>query len=699
MTRSTTIIKTIVIAFFLLWGINARALNPKKGFKALSVYDYFNAKRIFTKANSKRANTYACYGLASIYSKNDNPFFNLDSAAKYANWGYHLFLTKPKPKTYSGFLIDSLNILLLADSIAARSLQKIKKENSIVLYDAFLCNHYLGNKIRKQAVVYIRDELEFKRVQLMDKSDSTNLFMITHPQSKLYEEASLLKDRQVFMEWTSSNKAESYNTFLKKNPKNVMVNAAYDKLFQLYKEQSSVVGLKGFVHDYPNAPQNLEAWKLLFSLSVKSFSDAELIRFLNEYPTFPLKSSILKEIELNKLSVFPHLKNDLWGFINENAVWVIPPIYEAVGVFSEGICSVSKNDSVMFVNKESVNPFNAVYTEAYTFKNGLAPVKQNGKWFFINRQGQRNSKFYDEINELSDETYIVKANNHYGAIDHFGQITLEPKFEQLGDFKNGFAYYQAEGKYGFISKFGVVHKAEYDWISDFDTNHHAIVKQNSKYGIISSDGNVILPAQYNQIIKVNNSIYIIVLNSTYGFFNAEGCFLSPIIYDFNKGKQPEFYVENNLLKLLRNNEQALMDINGNLLIPFGVYNDISFPSDGLLRVKKQYKTGAKYGYLDEKLNLVIPFKYSQAQNFVDSIAIVNLEDRVLLINHSGDEVFSSESKIDKLSKRHYLVYTEKKQVINQLGNSIYSNVKDVQCVNDILLIITLESEEIKLLYD
>ena len=699
MTHSPTIIKIIAVAFFLLWGINASALKPKKGFKALSVYDYFNAKKIFTKANSKRANTYACYGLASIYSRNDNPFFNLDSAAKYANYGYHLFLRHPKPKTYSGFLIDSLNILLLADSIAARSLQKIKKEHSIVLYDAFLRNHYLGNKIRKQAVVYMRDELEFNKVQLIDKSDSTNLFMITHPQSKLYEEASLLKDRQVFMEWTSGNKAESYNTFLKKNPKNVMANAAYDKLFQLHKEQSNLLGLKEFVNDYPNAPQILEAWKLLFSLSVKSFSDAELIRFLEEHPTFPLKNSILKELELNKLLAFPYLKNDLWGFINERAVWIIPPIYDAVGGFSEGVCNVSKNDSVFFINKENVNPFNAVYTEAFAFKNGLAPVKQNGKWFFINRQGQLSSKFYDEINELSDETYIVKANDHYGAIDQFGQIILEPKFEQLGDFKNGFAYYQADGKYGFISKLGVVHKAEYEWISDFDTNHHAIIKLNNKYGIISADGNVILPAQYNQIIKVNNSIYIIVINSTYGFFNAEGCFLSPIIYDFNKGKQPDFYVENNLLKLLRNNEQALMDINGNLLIPFGVYNDISLPSNGLLRVKKQYKTGAKYGYLDEKLNLVIPLKYSQAQNFLDSTAIVNTEDKVLLINHSGKEIFSSESKIDKLSKHYYLTHTEKKQIINQLGNSIYSNVEDVQRVNDTLLIITLESEEIKLLYD
>jgi hypothetical protein len=699
LTHSTTIIKIIAVTFFLLWGIGAKALKPKKGFKALSIYDYFTAKKIFTKTNFKQANTYACYGLASIYNRNDNPFFNLDSAAKYVNYSYHLFLTNPKPKSYSGFLIDSLSILLLADSIAARSLQKIKNENSIVLYDAFLCNHYLGNKIRKQAVVYMRDELEFNKMQLIDKSDSTNLFMTTHPQSKLYDEAALLKDRQVFVEWTSSNNAESYDIFLKKNPKNVMVTAAYDKLFQLLKEHSSVSGLKRFVQDYPNAPQNLEAWKLLFSLSVKAFSDDELIRFLEEYPTFPLKNSILKELELNKLSVFPYLKNDLWGFINEKAVWVIPPMYDAVGEFSEGICSVSKNDSVIFINKENINPFTTFYAEAFTFKNGLAPVKQNGKWFFINRQSQLSSKFYDEINELSDDTYVVKANNQYGAVDHFGQIIVEPKFEQLGDFKNGFAYYLANGKYGFVSKLGFVHKPEFDWISDFDNNQFAVIKQDSKYGVINAKGDITLPAQYDQIIKANNSVYIVVRNSSYGFFNAEGCFLSPVIYDFNKGKQPEFYVEHNLLKLLHNNEQALMDINGSLLIPFGMYNDISFPSNGLLRVRKQYKTSAKYGYLDEKLKLVIPFKYSQAQNFVDSTAIVNLEDKFLLINHSGDEVFSSESKIDKLSKHYYLIHTEKKQIVNQLGNVVYTNVKDVQRVNDILLIITLESEEIKLLYD
>ena len=51
-------------------------------YNALNVYNYFAAKKIFEKSIQKKP-TEASYGLSIIYSRNDNPFSNIDSAYKY----------------------------------------------------------------------------------------------------------------------------------------------------------------------------------------------------------------------------------------------------------------------------------------------------------------------------------------------------------------------------------------------------------------------------------------------------------------------------------------------------------------------------------------------------------------------------------------------------------------------------------------
>ena len=94
--------------------------------------------------------------------------------------------------------------------------------------------------------------------------------------------------------------------------------------------------------DFPKALQALDAWKLLFSLSVKSFSNDELTRFLETYPDFPLRGSILKELELNKLVLFPFQKEDLFGFINDRGDILISPAYDEVTAFYEGLSVVNK---------------------------------------------------------------------------------------------------------------------------------------------------------------------------------------------------------------------------------------------------------------------------------------------------------------------------------------------------------------------
>src|SRR5438128_1244303 len=72
----------LVIFLLILISSAAQADKLKKGFQRLWVYDYFNAKKYFEDA-LKRKPAGAAYGLSIIFSTNNNPFYNLDSAREY----------------------------------------------------------------------------------------------------------------------------------------------------------------------------------------------------------------------------------------------------------------------------------------------------------------------------------------------------------------------------------------------------------------------------------------------------------------------------------------------------------------------------------------------------------------------------------------------------------------------------------------
>lgn len=678
-----------------LLSLPLKASKLEQGFEALSMYDYFKAKKIFYQIQNKKGDAYTAYGLSVIYSRNDNPFSNIDSAGKYILRSYHTFLSDQESLTLSGFTINQKSILNLADSIAHSFFNKIKQVHTESAYEYFLMNYYLADRALLNEVVRLRDELEYNKLLMANKSEVTIKYLITHPQSEFYKDAKMLREHQLYEETTKLKQPEDYIRFIRLYPTNVMVNLALENLYMAYVQAKDAKGLSFFVRTYPQAYQTLEAWKLLFSLSVKDFSFTELERFCEKYPEFPLKNSIHYELELNKLVIYPYNQKDNIGFIDEKGKFVIKPMYDGATDFHEGLAVVSKNDSVYFINKKNKNPFGLVFKDALVFRNGIAPVKINHQWFFINRQGQTISGAFDEINELRDQVYVVKIGDKYGALDQFGKVIIEPKFSKLGDFKNGYAYFSEKGLYGFVSKEGKIHRPEFEWISDFNKERIAVFQQNNKYGLINAYGEVLLTPTYDLILKTDSSVFVIVAAGEYGFFSSSGCFIHSVQYNFQKEKPADYYIKGNLFRLIKNEEQAFADENGKLIVNYGAYQEINFPSDQLMRVKQKNK----YGYLDKKLGTAILFKYFSATDFSEGLAMVKYKDLNIIINTYGAEIFSSGGEIERLSKHYYIINDESRSVINQEGDLIYSDLEQVQQVNDSVYILTLNNGEIKLLVD
>ena len=75
------LMRNIFIFIFFVSSINSTVSsqsltgNVKGGFKAIEVYDYFQARKLFLKA-IKNKPAISSYGLADILQRGDNPFSN-----------------------------------------------------------------------------------------------------------------------------------------------------------------------------------------------------------------------------------------------------------------------------------------------------------------------------------------------------------------------------------------------------------------------------------------------------------------------------------------------------------------------------------------------------------------------------------------------------------------------------------------------
>ena len=148
-----------VLALTTLSSVLLFAGTLEKGFDALKVFNYFEAKELFEKSIKSHPSG-AAYGLSTIYLREDNPFHNLDSAYKYIIISDKSFKsTDAKEKE----ILLKLNINQPAindhkEKIITAAFEKAKKDNSITAYTWFIKNIATA-ALKKEAIKRAEAEL------------------------------------------------------------------------------------------------------------------------------------------------------------------------------------------------------------------------------------------------------------------------------------------------------------------------------------------------------------------------------------------------------------------------------------------------------------------------------------------------------------------------------------------------------------
>ncbi|MBE6214142.1 MAG: WG repeat-containing protein [Rikenellaceae bacterium] len=279
------------------------------------------------------------------------------------------------------------------------------------------------------------------------------------------------------------------------------------------------------------------------------------------------------------------------------------------------------------------------YDSVGEFCCGFAEVTKNGESIgYINRNGD-----------------IVYDHTTFDEVLPFGRNTICVKKKCL------WGIFHSSGKYIVIPQYSLIKPTEHEI---------AIFCSENKYGLISSNSDIIIDAKYSRIDKIDGvNLFCGVNNCKCCLLDLEGNKLTPLKYSFIG----TFY-----------NGLARVNV-GDRSLPYKPYQD-----------KEEPKCG-KWGFIDENGKEVIPCIYDYVYDFNHNTASVNIGGRYDS-NYNIPRVGGKWGWINKLGE--YLIYPKydcisRNELTTIVGiNGFWENKFSDEFINAIWGIVDKDGQEV-----
>lgn len=276
----------------------------------------------------------------------------------------------------------------------------------------------------------------------------------------------------------------------------------------------------------------------------------------------------------------------------------------------------------------------------------------------------------------------VKKDNLYGFVNPSGKTIIDIKYEVVGDFHHGLAFFKEKGRFGFINKKGeVIVKPIYSSVSSFNEGRATICTKtsdektfhflNNVCGYIDTLGNEIIPMQYDIASDFYNGVAAVHIGDSCGYIDPKGNWAIDLQYsdceDFDKlpvtivttQDYDDIYIDlkNNDIstdeldgidvmdqmlskkytpenrfpfKSKTNNLYGLENFEGEIL--FNPYYDYIYKASEEIHIVKK---DGKWGAINFKNKEIIKPKYDALNRFSEGIACFKLNGKWGLLNKKG----------------------------------------------------------------
>ncbi len=600
-----------------------------RAFQRLLLQDYFCAKGYFEKA-LKRHRMPAAFGLSLIYVRNNNPFFNPDSARKYVLIAQeeYLQLTPQQQQRWMKWKIDLDTIIKVKAAVCQAAFQVY-----VLTDESFRPDHFLnefGFCPQSNQARSIRHSKAFEQAFKENTAAAYYSFLQNYPEAEQVAEAEALYHQRLFEEHTASRSLTDYENFIRLYPASPYRQEAERMIYLLYVAMPSVNAYHQFIRKYPDNLYVADAWRNLYTLYMKDFDERMFEKFKQEFPDYPFMDELEEDYRLQRMLFLPFEERGGWGYMSETGRIMIAAQYEETTPFSEGLAAVQQQGKFGYINKKGkvVIPFE--FEEAEPFFQGTAVVSMNGKFGLINRSGTLLIPAeYDEISPPSEGIAVVIRDGLSGYLALDGRWIVPPTYDMAGDFHSGLAIVQQHEQYGVINMAGrAIVPLIYDQIL-FCSNGLLRVRSGNKWGLINADHQRILPFDYTFITDFYEGRALAFTGRKAFLLDNHG---KPMGSSFiiQGGETASLRFREGLLVFRSAGRIHIIDTSGKVL-PFPSYEAAGYFSEGLLPVKKNNR----WGYADRTGKLKIPCRFESALPFNQQRAIVRLKKNYGMIDTTG----------------------------------------------------------------
>ncbi len=523
--------------------LSATAGVVKKASQLIYAGNYQEANLLLEKGFVKDTNDFALYYLKALsFYRKDNPNASLEKAFQFNSTAVRLLdhtIDEKLLAKYATLDIREYTINDLQQRIYRDAFEQVDSVNAIQNWEHYMAFYkgspYLMQAVRsRNALAYNAAKGKFTyqsfkefmemypnasqtaeaeqlyesllyREKTKDGSATSYMdFIKAYPKSPYVAEATKLYETQIYKEYTADDQPISYINFVKDHPKNPYRVFAEDSIYSKLTVDNTIDDLDYFVRKFSGNRNVKLAWKRLYELYNVTRNAEQLLAFSKEYPGFPYREQLKKDLDLASLKLEVFEVNGFYGAMDEvTGDTIIQPAYRELYPFTEGLAAFSPGECsgtclYGFLDKKGREVIAPIYSEVVSFEDGLAAVSSSEclnddcRWGYIDRNGEIIADLvYLEVSEYRSALALVECQNEkYGFIDRNGQQAIPCSFVDAGNFQEGYApISDSTGKWGFIDGKGqIVLPMQFTNAREFALGFAPVADTSGKWGFINTEG-------------------------------------------------------------------------------------------------------------------------------------------------------------------------------------------------------------------
>lgn len=358
----------------------------------------------------------------------------------------------------------------------------------------------------------------------------------------------------------------------------------------------------------------------------------------------------LANMRQRNLKATPYCVQGLWGF-RFNTTVIIPPIFtvEPKDLYN-GYYLVNQGGNLGIVNyygQKKVNWDGIIVCDDmnYDKDNKRILFARKDKWGVADLDGKEMiPPCYETIQNWNTNAYRAKKDGKWGIVDIYNNLLTEFQYDSIGDLRNGSApATMAHPKKPWKTVSGYIDETGSKLISKRDKQNdgRVMVESFEMWGIMTANGENIVPCIYDEILPWAANLYRVKENDKWGVLNIEDqSFLLTTKYD-SIGE-----LSNGIAKVVFANVESSIDVNGN-----EVAQEVIELQGGL----KKTKVAGKWGIIDANGVEIIKHQYDEIGSFRSRL-IGFINNGVIKLRGSYNYPIAMNGKFITSDEKHRLYF-------------------------------------------